>query len=159
MFTRWDKQGPSLTLLVARLYQGSQHLLIGRHLQGFGLLQFYYWILLCVLIAGFVMICGRFFRDRAEVQHLALTTIGFLAFQIGFFFFREPLSRWSRYFILYLPYVVLLTATTVSRLAQRPIRRASLRDADCPPYSGLERVCPDQEQLSGPLHRSRTRFP
>jgi hypothetical protein len=76
----------------------------------------YYWLVLAVLVGGVVYFGLRFLRQRLEIQHLVLTTLGFLAFQIGYFFLRDPQSIWPRYFILYLPYVVLLIPLTLCRL-------------------------------------------
>jgi hypothetical protein len=93
--------------------------LIGSQLPGRPLLQTYYWIVLLLLAGGVVFFACRFFRERFEIQQLVLTVLGFLAFQIAFFFLREPLSTWPRYFILYLPYIVLLIPLTISRILSR----------------------------------------
>jgi hypothetical protein len=112
----FDRRPSSLTLLLARLHGGTEHLLIGSQQTGLSLLTIYYWLLLIVLISGVVYFGLRFPRQCFEIQHLVLTIIGFLVFQIGYFFGREPLSTWPRYFILYLPYVVLLLPVTLSRV-------------------------------------------
>jgi hypothetical protein len=129
VFVAWDKSVPSLQLLASRLYRGTEYLLIGRHIEDFEPLKLYYYFVLGVLIVGLVICSYRFFRERWEIQHLVLTTIGFLTFQIAFFFLRGPLSTWPRYFILYLPYIVLLLAVTFTRIIRRTIptyrRRAS----------------------------------
>jgi hypothetical protein len=109
-------QPSSLTLLLARLHGGTEHLLIGSQQTGLSLLTIYYWLILTLLIGGVVCFALRFPRQRFEIQHLVLTTLGFLAFQITYFFLREPLSTWPRYFILYLPYIALLIPLTLSRL-------------------------------------------
>jgi hypothetical protein len=115
----FDRRPSSLTLLLARLHGGTEHLLIGSQQTGLSLLTIYYWLLLIVLISGVVYFGLRFPRQCFEIQHLVLTIIGFLVFQIGYFFGREPLSTWPRYFILYLPYVVLLLPVTISRVLSR----------------------------------------
>jgi hypothetical protein len=120
VFLLWDKHPPSLGLLFSRLYQGTEHLLIGSHLPGRPLLHVYYWIVLLFLTSGILFLACRLFRERFEIQHLVLTVLGFLAFQIAYFFLREPLSTWPRYFIVYLPYVVLLLAEIIARLFSRP---------------------------------------
>jgi hypothetical protein len=106
----------SLTSLLARLHGATEHLLIGSPQTGLSLLTIYYWLILAVFGGGVVFFALRFPRQRFEIQHLALTTLGFLAFQIGYFFLRGPLSIWPRYFILYLPYITLLIPLTLSRL-------------------------------------------
>jgi hypothetical protein len=129
----WDKRPPSSTLLLTRLHSGTEHLLIGSQRTGLSLLTIYYWLLLIVLIGGVVYFGLRSPRQRLEIQHLVLTTLAFLAFQIAYFFLREPLSTWPRYFILYLPYVMLLIPLTLSRLvswvAPSMARRAWLQIA------------------------------
>jgi hypothetical protein len=104
------------SLLLARLHGATDHLLIGSPQTGLSLLTMYYWLVLTVLIGGVVCFALRFPRQRFEIQHMVLTTLGFLAFQIGYFFLRGPLSTWPRYFILYLPYIALLIPLTLSRL-------------------------------------------
>jgi hypothetical protein len=116
VYEKWDKQTPSVQLLLARLYHGTEHLLIGSDTVRSSLLQVYYWGLVVILVCGLIFFVFRFFRQRFEIQHLVLTITGFLVFQIGYFFAREPLSTWPRYFILYLPYVVLLVPVTISRV-------------------------------------------
>jgi len=116
VFMLWDKRAPSLKLLFTRLYGGTEHLLIGSQLPGRPLLQVYYWIVLLLVAGGMFFFASRLFRERFEIQHLVLTVLGFLAFQIAYFFLREPLSTWPRYFILYLPYVALLIPLIISRL-------------------------------------------
>lgn len=111
-----DPQPSSLTLLLARLHGGTEHLLIGSQQTGLSLLIIYYWLILTLLIGGVVCFALRFPRQRFEIQHLVLTTLGFLAFQITYFFLRGQLSTWARYFILYLPYIALLIPLTLSRL-------------------------------------------
>jgi hypothetical protein len=106
----------SVTSLLARLHGGTEHLLIGSQQTGLSLLTTYYWLVFAVLAGGVLYFALRFPRQRFEIQHLVLTTLGFLAFQIGYFFLRDPLSTWPRYFIFYLPYVTLLIPLTLSRL-------------------------------------------
>jgi hypothetical protein len=106
----------SLTSLLARLHAATEHLLIASPQTGLSLLTMYYWLVLAVFAGGVVFFALRFPRQRFEIQHLVLTTLGFLAFQIGYFFLRGPLSTWPRYFIFYLPYVTLLIPLTLSRL-------------------------------------------
>ena len=103
-----------MQLLLSRVYRGTEHLLIGSDSVRSLLLQLYYWGLVVILVGGLIFFVFRFFRQRFEIQHLVLTIIGFLVFQIGYFFAREPLSTWPRYFILYLPYVVLLVPVIIS---------------------------------------------
>jgi hypothetical protein len=86
LFVPSDRGAPSLTLLLARLHNGTEHLLIGSRQAGLSLLTIYYWMLLIVLIGGVVYFAFRFLRQRLEIQHLVLTTLGFLAFQIAYFF-------------------------------------------------------------------------
>lgn len=123
----------SLTLLLAGLHGGTEHLLIGSQQTGLSLLTMYYWLVLAVFAGGVVFFALRFPRQRFEIQHLVLTTLGLLAFQIGYFFLCGPLSIWPRYFVLYLPYVVLLIPLTLSRLltwgAPSMARRAWLQIA------------------------------
>ena len=115
LFRLLHRRPPSLGLLLTRLHGGTEHLLIGSHQTGLSLLTIYYWLVLAVLAGGVIYFALRFLRQRLEIQHLVLTTLGFLAFQIGYFFLREQ-STWPRYFILYLPYVALLIPLTLSRL-------------------------------------------
>jgi hypothetical protein len=61
-------------------------------------------------------------RDSARRSHG-----GALAFQIAFFFVYSPLSTWSRYFILYLPYVTLLIPLAVGRFLSAFLRLRSHR--------------------------------
>ena len=116
LFLSLNRRPSSLKLLLAQLHGGTEHLLIGSQQTGLSLLTMYYWLVFAVLIGGVVYFGLRFQRQRLEIQHLVLTTLGFLTFQIGYFFLREPQSIWPRYFILYLPYVVLLIPLTLSRL-------------------------------------------
>jgi hypothetical protein len=116
VFALWDKQTPSIRLLLTRLHIGTEHLIIGSSRHGPGFLQVYYWCVLLLLCLGLILFVIRFFRERIEIQHLVLTPLGFLAFQVGYFFFREPLSTWARYFVIYLPYVVLLIPLILSRV-------------------------------------------
>jgi hypothetical protein len=116
LYEKWDKRTPSVQLLLSRVYRGTEHLLIGSDSVRSLLLQLYYWGLVVILVGGLIFFVFRFFRQRFEIQHLVLTIIGFLVFQIGYFFAREPLSTWPRYFILYLPYVVLLVPVIISRV-------------------------------------------
>jgi hypothetical protein len=127
LFVPWDRRPPSLALLLARFHSGTEHLLIGSQQRGLSLLTIYYWVVLALLIGGVVYFALRFLRQRFEIQHLVLTTLGFLAFQIAYFFLREPLSTWPRYFILYLPYIVLLIPITLSRLLLWTKRSAQSR--------------------------------
>jgi hypothetical protein len=106
----------SVTSLLAQLHGGTEHLLIGSQQTGLSLLTTYYWLVLAVLAGGVVYFALRFPRQRLEIQHLVLTTLGFLVFQIGYLLLRDPLSTWPRYFIFYLPYVTLLIPLTLSRL-------------------------------------------
>jgi len=133
LFVVWDQRPPSLALILTRFHVGTQHLLIGSQQAGLSLLTISYWMLLIVLIGGVVYFAFRFVRQRFEIQHLLLTTLGFFAFQIAYFFLRDPLSTVPRYFILYLPYVVLLIPFALSRLvnwmARSVIRRAWLQIA------------------------------
>lgn len=115
VFQVWDKRTPSLSLLFSRLHVGTEHLLVGSLRPHLSFLEIYYWGLLLIALTGLAIFGFRFFRERIEVQHIVLTIVGFLAFQISYFFLREPLSTWPRYFILYLPYVVLLIPLTISR--------------------------------------------
>jgi hypothetical protein len=129
----FDTRPSSLALLLARLHAGTEHLLIGSQQTGLSLLTIYYWLVLTVLIGGMVYFALRFLHQRFEIQHLVLTTLGLLAFQIGYFFLCEPLSTRPRYFILYLPCVALLIPITLSRLlrwvARSTARRAWLQSA------------------------------
>jgi hypothetical protein len=118
LYEKWDKRTPSVQLLLSSLYHGTEHLLIGSDTVRSLLLQVY-WGLVVILIGGLIFFVFRFFRQRFEIQHLVLTIIGFLVFQIGYFFAREPLPTSPRYFILYLPYVVLLVPVTISRVLSR----------------------------------------
>lgn len=131
LFVTWDPRPPSLGLLLKQLHTGTEHLLTGSQLAGWSLLAIYYWMLLAVLIGGLAYLVFGFLRQRFEIQHLVLTTLGFLTFQIAYFFLREPLSTAPRYFILYLPYVVLLIALALSQLvnwlARSVTRRAWLQ--------------------------------
>jgi hypothetical protein len=111
-----DPRPSSVTSLLARLHGPTEYLLIGSQQTGLSLLTMYYWLVLAVFAGGVVCFALRFPRQRFETQHLVLTTLGFLAFQIGYFFLRGPLSTWPRYFILYLPYIALLIPLTLSRL-------------------------------------------
>jgi hypothetical protein len=133
LFVNWDRRPPSLALLLTQFHIGTEHLLIGAPQTGFSLLTIYYWMLLIVLIGGLAYFAFSFLRQRFEIQHLLLTTLGFLAFQIAYFFLREPLSTAPRYFILYLPYVVLLIPLALTRLvnwmARSVTRRAWLQIA------------------------------
>lgn len=116
VFVLWDKRPATTDLLFERLYAGTEHLLIGSAAPGHTVLQIYYWAALAILTMGLLFFGWRFFRERFETRHLVLTIFGFLAFQITFFFLREPLSTWPRYFILYLPFVVLIIPLTLSKL-------------------------------------------
>jgi hypothetical protein len=133
LFIVWDQRPPSLGLLLIQFHLGTEHLLIGSQQAGLCLLTIYYWVLLIVLIGGLVFFAFGFLHQRFEIQHLVLTTLGFLAFQIAYFFLREPLSTTPRYFILYLPYVVLVVPLALSRLlnwlVRSVTRRASLQIA------------------------------
>ncbi len=133
LFVAWDKRPSSLVLLLTQFHVGTEHLLLGSQQAGLSLLTIYYWTFLIVLTGGVVYFAFGFLRQRFEVQHLVLTTLGFFAFQVGYFFLREPLSTAPRYFILYLPYVVLLTPLALSRLlnwvAPSVTRRAGLQIA------------------------------
>jgi len=128
LFTIWDKRTPSLGLLMARLYQGSEYLLIGSLVPSRSLLHFYCCALLLFLLTGLLVFTWRFFREGFEIQHIVLTIVGFLALQVAYFFFVEPLSTWPRYFIFYLPYVVLIIPLAFFRglvfLSQPAARRA-----------------------------------
>jgi hypothetical protein len=106
----------SLTSLLAQLHGATECLIIGSPQTALSLLTMYYWLVLAVFAGGVVFLALRCPRQRFEIQHLVLTTLGFLAFQIGYFFLRGPLSTWPRYFIFYLPYVALLLPLTLSRL-------------------------------------------
>lgn len=130
VFAIWDKRAPSMGLLFFRLHVGTEHLLVGYRRASLSFLGIYYWGLLLILIAGLVILGYRFFCERFEIQHLVLTTLGFLSFQVAYFFLREPLSTWPRYFILYLPYVVLLIPLTFSRALAATSQPAS-RKAWC----------------------------
>jgi hypothetical protein len=131
LFVVWDPRRPSLGLLLKQFQVGTEHLLIGSQQTGWSLLAIYYWMLLAVLISALAYLAFRFLRQRFEIQHLVLTILGFLTFQVGYFFLREPLSTTPRYFILYLPYVVLLIGVALSRLvnwlARSVTRRAWLQ--------------------------------
>ncbi len=125
VFALWDKRPPTFGLLLARLRGGTLHLLIGSQLAGHALWQIYYWSLV-VILGGALLIFGyRLFRERSEIQYIVLTVLGFLTFQIAYFFLREPLSTWPRYFILYLPYVALLIPLSFSRLVVSTLRPAA----------------------------------
>ena len=127
LFVSWDRRPPSLGLLLKQFHVGTQHLLIGSQQTGWSFLTIYYWMLLIVLIGGLAYLTLHFVRQRFEIQHLVLTTLGFLTFQIVYFFLREPLSTTPRYFILYLPYVVLLIALALSRLVNWVSRSVTRR--------------------------------
>ncbi|MGH8552994.1 MAG: hypothetical protein ACRERS_06835, partial [Methylococcales bacterium] len=106
----------------------TEHLLTGAGEPAAPLMQVYYWSMLFVLVAGMFFLCWRFFRERFAVQHLVLTTLGFLGFQVAYFFLREPLSTWPRYFILYLPFVALLIPVSISKVllvSAQPVARRS----------------------------------
>ena len=127
VFVPWDRRPSTFGLLITRFHLGTEHLLVGSHRPALSFLEIYYWGLLFILLAGLVFFSCRFFRERFEIQHLVLTVLGFLAFQIAFFFLREPLSTWPRYFIFYLPYVVLLIPLSFSRALSFARQPASSR--------------------------------
>lgn len=127
LFVIWDRRPPSLGLLLKQFHVGTQHLLIGSQQTGWSLLTIYYWMLLILFIGGVAYLALGFLRRRFEIQHLVLTTLSFLLFQIAYFFLREPLSTTPRYFILYLPYVVLLIAIALSRLTNWVARSVTRR--------------------------------
>lgn len=123
VFIKWDNRPATLQLLLARLYGGTEHLLIGSASAGHFLLHVYYWVVLVLLTLGlFIFVC-RFFKERFEIQHLVLTIVGFVTFQIAYFFLREPLSTWPRYFILYLPFVALVIPLTLTRLFSLAVKK------------------------------------
>jgi len=116
LFIIWDRRPPSLSLLLTQFHAGTEHLLVGSKQACLSLLTVYYWMLLIVLVGGVIYFAFGFLRQRFEIQHLVLTTLGFLAFQIAYFFLREPLSTAARYFILYLPFIALLIPLVLSPL-------------------------------------------
>lgn len=127
VFVIWDKRTPTLDLLLSRLYLGGEYLLIGRDVHGFSSLKIYFFGMAAILVLTLAFLTYRFSRERFEIQHLTLTVLGFLAFQIAFFFLREPLSTWPRYFILYLPFVVLLIPVGLYRFLRAVLQSRSQR--------------------------------
>jgi hypothetical protein len=125
VFTPHDVKIQTISYLIHRLHAGAEHLLIGYLSVGRPLLKLYCWGLLATLLFGLAVLGFRFLRERFEIQHLVLTVVGFLGFQVAYFF-RDAISTWPRYFILYLPYVALLIPLSLSRafvLASQPAQR------------------------------------
>jgi len=64
--------------------------------------------LLIVLVGGVIISLFWFFAPTVRDSASGLNALGFLAFQIAYFFCASRFQPQARYFILYLPYIALL---------------------------------------------------
>jgi hypothetical protein len=107
----WDYRPSTFALLVASMREGFHDLLIYGSWSGHPLLQAFVILVIVGIPASWIVARKRGKALDRRVAYSLVTMVLYAAFQISYFFLREPLSIWPRYFVAhYLGYVLLATS-------------------------------------------------
>jgi hypothetical protein len=106
----WDTRRQTLSLLISSLNGGFRNLLTYGVSYGHPLMQVFTAVIVLGIPAAWITIWRRKERQDSRSVYALLTMLLFAFFQVGYFFLKDPLSIWGRYFIAYFyGYTVLAT--------------------------------------------------
>jgi hypothetical protein len=106
----WDSRQPTLSLLLSSLGYGFRGVVTYGAWSGQPLMQVFLIMIVIGIPAAWVVTRWRNEKSDQRAVYAFLTVLFFGCFQVAYFFLREPLSVWGRYFIgYYYGYTVLAT--------------------------------------------------